>query len=66
MASLAKRLALSSSASSSVVEPVKGLGRSLRELRYNPEPEMVLYLVQGPVPNHLKGHIPNYWLVREE
>ena len=37
-----------------------------RNLRHISEPEIALDLVQGPVPNHLRGHIPNYRLVREE
>ena len=38
----------------------------LGNLRHISEPEIALDLVQGPMPNHLRGHIPNYWLVREE
>lgn len=33
---------------------------------HNLEPEMVLDLVQGLMPNHLRRHIPNYQSVREE
>ena len=34
-----------------------------RNLRHISKPEIALDLVQGPVPNHLRGHIPNYRLV---